>query len=287
MAKFDLNMNKMFMDTRARAGTKGFEQIFKEAGGGEAGIAKVAEEMRILEGATMSAAEVTRSFNKSMNTTEAKTQAFNNAMSGVAADMKDVLTPALVSLAPAVVGAAKGFADVVAWITGSPIHATSKNGSADATNAGAEMRNAMRDMKPDAQGRLTGTVRGDTVTKGADAEKELEAEILKKQRQLKADKKQDRDISASMNFATGGGFALASWLTGASGAKDDKRKGQENELKRLQDDFAKLHDTNKQVAAALQTGVLRVEVVKQPAPAAPLPAVNDAGRTGNPAAPVR
>lgn len=287
MAQFDMNMNKMFMDTRARAGTKGFEQIFKENGGGEAGIEAVAAAMRELEGATMSQAEVSRSFNKSMETTEAKTQAFNNAMSGVAADMKDVLAPALVSLAPAVLGAAKEFASLVAWMTGSPFHANSKNDSADAANAGAEMRGALKDMKPDAQGRLTGTVRGDTVTKGTEAEKALEAEILKKQRQLNKDKKLDRDTSASMNFVTGGGFALAGKLTGISDAKDDKRKAQENELKRLQDDFAKLHDTNKQVAAALQTGVLRVEVVKQPAPAAPLPAVNDAGRTGNPAAPVR
>ena len=287
MDKFDLNMNKMFMDTRARAGTKGFEQIFKENGGGEAGIQAVADAMKDLEGATMSQAEVSRSFNKSMETTEAKTQAFNNAMSGVAADMKDVLAPAMVALAPAVVGAAKEFASLVAWMTGSPFHANSKNDSADAANAGAEMRGALKDMKPDAQGRLTGTVRGDTVSKGAEAEKTLEAEILKKQRQLNKDKKLDRDTSASMNLLTGGGFALAGKLTGVSDAKDDKRRAQENELKRLQDDFAKLHETNKQVAAALQTGVLRVEVVKQPAPAVPLPGVNDAGRTGNPAAPVR
>ncbi len=38
MAKFDRNMGGMFMDVQARRVTKGFEKIYKDAGGGKAGV---------------------------------------------------------------------------------------------------------------------------------------------------------------------------------------------------------------------------------------------------------
>lgn len=118
MGGFGNAMNQMFMDLNARKVTKGFENIYKEAGGGKAGLEAIDAEFTRLKNATMAQAEIQESFARSMKTGQSQAEVFNNQMRAAALQMQTALLPSIMALTPVIVEATKTFAGVVSWLTG-------------------------------------------------------------------------------------------------------------------------------------------------------------------------
>ncbi|MDB4945877.1 MAG: hypothetical protein JWP97_5411 [Labilithrix sp.] len=111
-------MGEMFASEGTKRVTRGFQTIYNEAGGGDAGAAAVRKAFEDLASATMSGKEINESFAASMNTTEARVQVFNNQMAATGDQVRSNLMPALVALAPAVLSATKSLAELVGKLTG-------------------------------------------------------------------------------------------------------------------------------------------------------------------------
>lgn len=95
-------MGKLFMDTRARSVTRGFETIYSQKGGGEAGEAAVREEFKRLKEASMGKGDTEEAFKASMDTMEAKAQLFQQRIDQIAGDLADKLIPAFLTLVPVI-----------------------------------------------------------------------------------------------------------------------------------------------------------------------------------------
>jgi hypothetical protein len=106
----DVAMGQMFMDANARKVTSGFEKIYNEAGGGDAGAKAVREEFERLAQAAMGAGEVTESFNRAMQSTESQVNKLNNDYQAASLEMQKALLPAILALAPALTDATKAAA---------------------------------------------------------------------------------------------------------------------------------------------------------------------------------
>ncbi len=113
-------MGELFMDVRARSVTRGFETIYKDAGGGQAGLVAVDKAFKELAKATMKEEELATSHAASMNTAEAKVQLFKNRIQETADKTAEKLLPALEKLAPTIERAAQAFADFLLWATDNP-----------------------------------------------------------------------------------------------------------------------------------------------------------------------
>lgn len=177
MAQFDKNMGKMFMDVRARSVTRGFETIFKEGGGGEAGLKKAMEAFDGLAAATMREQEITESFNRAMNTTEAKVQRFNNELSASATALKEGLEPAAKALAPLLVSLAKASADAIAQYTGTAEREKQRADVGVETSA-INITSSLR------RGQEKGVVSEAETQAAVKAKAALEGSILQKQQQV-------------------------------------------------------------------------------------------------------
>lgn len=94
-------MGELFADVRARSATKGFESIYRSAGGGEAGEKAVRAKFSELRGATLGKGDEAAAFAASMQTAEAKAQLFQQRLDQIAGDMADKLMPAFLKLTPA------------------------------------------------------------------------------------------------------------------------------------------------------------------------------------------
>ncbi len=116
MKSFDQNMGSMVSDVAARRSVKGFENRFKEAGGGEAGIAAVSARFAELEKAVMADTEIMNSFNAAMQGSKSQSEIFNNQLREIALDAQTKLMPAFQQLAPEVIKATKGLADLAVWV---------------------------------------------------------------------------------------------------------------------------------------------------------------------------
>ncbi len=101
----ETKLQAMFADVTAKKVTRGFTTIYKEAGGGEAGIAAVTKAFDDLARATMLRQEVEESFARSMQTSESKAKQFNEQLGKAATEMQSALLPAVQALVPAMVKA--------------------------------------------------------------------------------------------------------------------------------------------------------------------------------------
>ena len=84
--------------------------LYRKAGGGEAGEVAVREEFDRLKRAAMTEAEIAESFAKAMATGESQATIFNNKMSEVAQTLTETVQPALIALAPALIAAGTSLA---------------------------------------------------------------------------------------------------------------------------------------------------------------------------------
>ena len=108
-----VGMGEMFMDVRARKAVGGFESVYRDAGGGEAGLEAVRRRFDELAQATMQAEETMASYSAVMQTQKSGAERFNTEIQSIVARMQTELGPALASLAPQVIAATKSFADVI------------------------------------------------------------------------------------------------------------------------------------------------------------------------------
>ena len=117
MASFSANMGEMFRTAQSRRAVKGFENIFLEAGGGEAGIAAVEREFKRLETAAMSNSEVMESFKRAMGSSQSQAELFNAQLQKSTMQMQDALLPAMKALAPKIVALTTASANFLTWLT--------------------------------------------------------------------------------------------------------------------------------------------------------------------------
>lgn len=253
---FSQNMGQMFMDVAARRSMKGWETTYLEAGGGQAGLDAVAKKFDELASATMNEKEVTESFNRSMQTTEAQVTLFNNEMSKTANELKTVLLPAFQGLAPVILGITKTAADWIGQITGT------KKANADSEQVNAEIRaiNARSGI-------------GGLLKKGSGTDDEVDAasvEAMNAKRALESEiaKKSVEVAEERKNFDLGFGHSMTddeirkeAQSVGDGG--DDARKflRDQEALTRMKDTLDQLNRQQNELADRIAQRTLRVVLV--------------------------
>ncbi len=105
---------ELFPNKVAAKAVGGFQQIYKEAGGGDKGLAAVDAEFQRLASAAMSEAAVMSQFESQMKTSESQVAVFNNQMETVASQVSSALIPSLLKLAPMVSNLAVSFGNLAA-----------------------------------------------------------------------------------------------------------------------------------------------------------------------------
>lgn len=256
MANFDRNMGKMFMDVSARRVTKGFETVYKEAGGGDAGLRAVEKALDDLTNATMNEKEVSESFAASMKTTEAQVQQFNNEMSNTANELKSVLLPAFQGLAPVLLDLTKKGVDWLARITGQK-DADDQNKQVNAELAALNAKGGM------SRALQATSIEDSDIQKiqsdAAEAKKRLEFEIAKKA-QVVADERK--------NFDLGFGHAMSDdeiareAKSPGSGGDDARKFLQDKEaLARMKDTLEQMNRQQNDLADRIASRTLRVQLV--------------------------
>lgn len=114
----NVNMGEMFKDANARKALMGYENIYKEAGGGDKGLQAVSKAFDDMVKAALSERDAMESFRAAMGTGKSQAEVFNQALRETAMAAQNELTPAMLQLAPYVVEGAKAFASAISWITG-------------------------------------------------------------------------------------------------------------------------------------------------------------------------
>ena len=277
MAKFDANMGKMFADVRARSVTKGFEGAFREAGGGEAGAKAVVDAFDALVRSTMDNAEMNESFARSMSTSEAKAQLFQNEVGKVAVELRQAMLPAIVALAPLFLQAAKGVADFLAKITGSKYEQDDK----EALRAQLAALNA-------SGGILAVSGKGavnDVELKAAQEEARVARADLEKAISAKQKSLAEEEGAGKVKGLPGVVFEAVSPLAtrgteSAMQSKEAERAQQDRAaLARMQDTMAQMDRRSSELADRLANKTLKVVVVGDQRPADP---TDHPGRTAPP-----
>ncbi len=115
-----VRLKKMFSNVKGAQGVEALAGIFREKGGGEAGMKAVDEELKKLTDAAMGQGEIAESFKRSMSTTEAKAVLFQNRLELIAASLADRVLPQLEKMAPAALQIIEAFAKLVGWAAENP-----------------------------------------------------------------------------------------------------------------------------------------------------------------------
>lgn len=156
---------------------------YRQAGGGDNGMAAIDEELGKLMKASMGQGEIADSFKAAMGTTESKVTLFNNQLERIAESAAGKVLPAMEQLAPKAVAAAEAFSGLVVWAAKNPGEAIVTAMAASIAKAGAEK--AIGDALAGAIGKMSGLhIAGATITavgatiilSKASAEKEKGAE---------------------------------------------------------------------------------------------------------------
>jgi hypothetical protein len=274
MKNFDRNMGQMFMDVRARSSTRGYEQIFKEAGGGAAGLKAVADAFDKSTAAVMRNAEIEESFARSMKTTEAKVQVFNNHMAETAGQLKNVLQPAFEALGPQVIAGAKALVDLLEKIDP---NRKKRRDDADvnAELAGVNAKSRLGSvLEAGAKGTLSIDEQVAAQEEAAKAKKKLEASIAAKGKEI-AEDRQNNGMNAKVGALTHDQVEERARNGSDSAAKLLR---DEQQLKSLQDTLATINQRNDTLNEKLANGQIRVVIVGDTRP----PEVGGAGRTPPP-----
>lgn len=289
MKDFSSNMGQMFADARARSATRGFENIYKDAGGGAAGIAAVQEEFERLRRAAIEDAEVMESFRAAMATSEAQAAVFNDSLRESADKVTSALTPALVALAPSIVEATKAAAGFTAWVLGHEAELKGQQKANEGDIAG--------DIKETNKQIGAGYVFDKQKKKNERDENEARRIALQREqdyKDLKANRtgKLTRTLVGAAEEASPTAW-LMRLLTGTTGGdqsfsvrhykKQDEGIGQSKEsLEKSRASYQQIAEENKKVHDLLANGTISVRVV-EPLPAVPGPPTGDGdGRQPSP-----
>jgi hypothetical protein len=280
MQNFDRNMGQMFMDTRARSATRGWETLFKEKGGDENAIKFLSQEMDRLTNATMNEKEVRDSLAVAMNTSASKAQLFNTQMEGTANALKNNLQPAFEQLAPMAISAAAAFADAVGFWSGAAHNDKLKKDTEAENNAG----NARRDLEADVSSALSQEQHfGESPAVSAEKVERAkrEAEALKQRLSVggaELAKKKKADAAWGFDLKNPLGSLGAGFVDSVTGMKDARRteiQGAEGQNERLQGQLDKMNT----LLDKLTSGELGVVVKNMPKEGPKPPGVDNGGRT--------
>lgn len=260
MGAFSHNMGQMFMDANARRATRGYETIYKDAGGGAAGMAAVQKAMDEAQSAVMSQREIVDSFTATMDTAASKAEQFNEQWAASIAEVQKNMLPALQGLAPMIKSATDAIAKAAGILTGAPKNAQDDAGrrsGANAVNAYSDLRAGMRDR---------------VVTKGemAAGEKtlaDLDAKIAEKKAHMSSKPGAgDAYLAGAMRIAGAGGNPIAALLGVGSGGKlaNEYLEARNKTASEDQRQLALMQSDRDEVAKTLtqiKDGVLKVEIV--------------------------
>lgn len=119
-----MKMGKLFMDVRARSAVKGFEAIFREAGGGDKGLEAVKAAFgSFTSGAKMGDEEIKTSFGAAMNTGGSKAQVLKNKIEKDLGDAVERAAPNLMKLGDLAGRLVGAFGNLFAWAAENPLKA--------------------------------------------------------------------------------------------------------------------------------------------------------------------
>lgn len=117
-------MNAFVMDAQAKRVTNYFAHLFREAGGGQAGLAAIDKEVgRFMNNTKITPEEEQAAIAKRQKTTAFQVQQFQNAMDDVANQVRVELLPVLQEAQPYVLEFVKGLGELAAWVVKNPFEA--------------------------------------------------------------------------------------------------------------------------------------------------------------------
>jgi hypothetical protein len=278
---WDKNFSTMFQSSQARKATASFEDKFKQAGGGEAGVKAASEEFDRLTRAMISNEEVQSSFERAMKTNASQAEVFNNAIRKTALQMVSDLTPAMIGLGQAVLPLVRQFGGIVSLATGD------KSGDVLRDTANADVKEALASTAKQTAGGQISDAQLDQNTEAAKqalwSKQKAEADLAGAQDTLKA-KKGDAQSEYSWWNAPGKtlGYAWDKTLgtdeKGAAAAVEEKKKN----LAEANATYEKMVSTNEDIKRKLDghliVRIANVEELK----AAMGPTVGGGGRTPSP-----
>jgi hypothetical protein len=114
---------KIFANVQGARAVEGFATTYRQAGGGDAGIAAVRAEFDKFKKIAMSQGEISESFARSMNTAEAKVALFNNKLGEVGGRLAERVLPQMDRLGPVAIDAVDGLGRLTAWVAENPLKA--------------------------------------------------------------------------------------------------------------------------------------------------------------------
>lgn len=281
----NVNMGEMFKDANARKALMGYENIYKEAGGGQKGLDAVSKAFDEMVKASLSERDAMESFRAAMSTGKSQAEVFNQAMRESALSVQNELTPALLQLAPHVIEGAKAFASAISWITGKSM--VTQEIRRTGTNAAAV-------MEANKKGIATGQV--DVGQEKLNERATTEAAATVEMARAEVQKAKSKELSgakaafgavfdtigpgAAMRpvdalFGSGKGLGVAGTMQ--ENARD-KTKTAEANLAAAEKTWKEMVDQQKRLHDLLASGKVVVRQENGPKP----PGMSDDGRTGGP-----
>jgi TP901 family phage tail tape measure protein len=132
-------MNKLFMDVVGERAISGLTSTFNTAGGGDAGIAAVREQLdKFVKDAEIRQEELDESARRAAETTAAKAEKFNNQLVNITDKVSTTLIPALETHADSILKFAEVIGSVATWAVENPKTAIAAAISASIARAGIE-----------------------------------------------------------------------------------------------------------------------------------------------------
>lgn len=130
-----IKFKKLFANIQGAKGVEALRTVYAQAGGGQKGLDAAKAELDKYAKTSMGMGEIQDSFAKSMDSTEAKAQQFQNRLDQISASLADRLLPTFEKLAPMALQASEGLAKLVSWAAENP-------GTAIASAIGASIAKA-------------------------------------------------------------------------------------------------------------------------------------------------
>jgi TP901 family phage tail tape measure protein len=132
-------MQEMWANVLGAKGATGLTNIYKDAGGGEAGMAAIEKVLKeSLDAESMNPKAIEEAVAEHLKTTASKTQIFQNKLDQITEKALGELLPALEALAPQALKVAEGMGDLAIWLAQNPGKAIGVAIAASIARAGLE-----------------------------------------------------------------------------------------------------------------------------------------------------
>ena len=269
-------MSDLFGSRTSQRVVGGYSEVFDQAGGGKAGLKALDEMLAGIRDKQMSQGDVDASFAAAMNTSQSKVQVFNNQLEALAAQSKDQLMPALMSIAPVALAATAGLIALTGGLA---------TGLADILGiTSANQDKASGEAERTAMNAHSATIHGVEATTAANLTPEMQMEAVEKNRKdaepllAKNQEAQDalaKEVAAQQALVHKEGgegglfgqhFARMSDKQLLAEVKDDNFEAKtytadKKKLEGMQETLANMKSDRDQLLQGLLAGTLKVKVV--------------------------